>query len=63
MHKPTNARLYICYKCLLFLTPTCFGHSCDHLQDLLQYKYQDYDSYHIKYIIEFFKILSIIKVA
>ena len=25
--------------CLVFLVPTCFGHSCDHLQGVPQYKY------------------------
>ena len=29
------------YTCLLFLAPTYFGHSCDHIQGFPQYKYQE----------------------
>jgi hypothetical protein len=47
--------------CLLFLAPTYFGRSCDHLQGVPQNKRQEYNTDHRKYIINFSKILSIIK--
>jgi hypothetical protein len=40
MYKPTNSHLWSCYVCLLFLASACFGHFCDHLQDIPQYKHQ-----------------------
>ena len=48
-----NAKMfsYILY-CLLFFKSTCFGHSCDHLQAVLEQKYKDYNrnyATHIKY--------------
>jgi hypothetical protein len=47
------------YTRLLLLAPTCFGHSCDHLQGVPQYKYQQYNRNHIK----FSKILLFIKAS
>ena len=49
--------------CLLFLAPTCFGLSCNHLQRVPPYKYQKNNRNHIKCIIKFSMILSIIKTA
>ena len=46
------------YICLLLLAPTCFGHFCDHLQGVPQYKYQKYNKNHMKCIVKFSKILS-----
>ena len=41
MHKPTNAHFWNYDICLLFLAPTCFGSSCDQLQNVLQCKYKE----------------------
>ena len=32
--------------CLSFLARTCFGHYCDHLEGVPQYKYQKYKTPH-----------------
>ena len=45
-------QLYMFY--LLFLALTHFGHSCDHLQGVLLYKYQEYSRNHIRYITKAF---------
>ena len=57
--------LFQIYKffCLLFFTPTCFGHSCDHLQGVPHYKHQKYNTNHKKCIIKFSKILSVMRSA
>jgi hypothetical protein len=44
----------------LLLAYICLGHSCDHLQGVSQYKYQEKDRNPIKCIIEFAKILPVI---
>jgi hypothetical protein len=65
MHKPTKCtriKLFN-YTSYLFIIPTNFGHSCDHLEGVIQSKYQKYNINYIKYVIKFSKILSIIKVA
>ena len=49
------------YMCLSLLVPTCFSHSCDHLQGVPQYKCQKYLRNHIKRITEVSYILYIIK--
>ena len=36
----TLAKMFNCT--LLFITPTCFGHSCDHLQVVAQQGYRQY---------------------
>ena len=40
-----------------------FGHSCHHLQGVPQYKCQEHNRYDIKFIIEFSKNLSVMKVV
>jgi hypothetical protein len=59
MHKPANAHLKSCYICPLFLAPTCCGHNCDHLQSVLQYKYQEYNRNPVKCVIELYKVVQI----
>ena len=56
-----TAPVWVCYTCLLLLASTCFDHSCGHLQGVPQYKCQEYNRNHIKCIVEFSIVLSIIK--
>jgi hypothetical protein len=58
-----HTHLWSCFVCLFLFAPACFGHSRDNLQGVSQYKRNEYNRSHIKYILEFSKILSIIKVA
>ena len=39
---------------VLFITPTCFGHSCDHLQGVVQKEYKQYVSDYIKCVRKIF---------
>jgi hypothetical protein len=49
-----NFMKLIGYICLLFLATTYFGHSCDHIWDIPQYKYQQYNKNYRKCVIEFY---------
>ena len=59
MRKPTKCTHMKLLHMFLLLATICFGHSCDHLQGVPQYEYQEYNRSHMKPITEF----SIIKVV
>jgi hypothetical protein len=63
MRKPTKCTHMKLLHMFLLLATICFGHSCDHLQGVPQYEYQEYNRSHMKRIIEFSNVLSIIKVV
>jgi hypothetical protein len=45
----TNNCTIMTFSCtVLFITSTCFGHSCDHLQGVVQSEYKQYFSDYIK---------------
>ena len=54
---------FLGYICLLFLAPASFGHYCDQLSGVPQYKHQEYNRNHIKYVTKFSKILYMTKAA
>ena len=61
-HSCTLTKLFS-YVYLVLLAPTRFGHSCGYLQGVPQCKYQENKRNHIKCVIKFSKILSIINAA